>query len=204
MAEVIIPNGYGNAVMSWTHTGLSRPVTVTHGYETLEGGVTAAENAELIYGFWTDPGAPCVAANMWVGWTFQGVYVLQRNLAGNLFSASYEVPISGTGVAADSPQSPYNPLVVSKTTAQAGRRFRGRMYPPIMSGGEVAVSIGGNLESNYLAAVRAQYDAVFFDWNASGSKPVLLHSHPDDEPSPVTGWNVRSVVGTQRRRKNRA
>lgn len=204
MADVVIPNGYGQATMSWTNSELAAPVTVTCGYANTVAFHPVDENAESIYLFWTASPGPCLASFMQVGWTFQGVYCLQRSATGVLTSNTYAAPINGTMTATGGGQPAYSPLVVSKTTAIAGKAFRGRMYPPMTYSNEGSVSLGGNIETVVaLPQIRASYSALFNDWEASDIPPFLLHSDVGTPPTAINTFFVRPVVGTQRRRKNR-
>jgi len=203
VADLIIPEGYGSATMTWTNADLPSPVTVTCGFKNNVAFSPPEVVAEAIFGYWVDLAAPCHADQMMIGWTFDSVYVLQDRGDG-LESATYASPVAGSQVIAGNPQQPaYSPLVVSKTTSSAGKKFRGRMYPPMTYGGEPSVSVAGYIEPLVaLPQIRANYAALFDAWDGGDFTPYLLHSDAT-APTPINSFLVRPIVGTQRRRKAR-
>lgn len=204
MAEIEIPDSYGVATMTWANATLSSPVSCTMAYRVLGGSADPDAEAERIWGYWTGIAAPCTASKMRVTWSFESVSVLQRRIDGVLEASTFSAPIAGTMAGTDGLQPAYSPLCVAKITANAGRQFRGRMYPPMTWGGEASVALQGQIDTvAALPSIRAAYGAMFSDWDGSLGGPVLLHSNPATLPTSITGLIVRPVVATQRRRKAR-
>lgn len=104
-------------------------------------------------------------------------------------------------VAGDS--CPYtNAVVVKHSTAYAGRSYRGRSYLPAPAETYQASSA---LTAPALTAIQGHFDTLVTAWGAGGTDPnyrwVVWSSKPGIGATEVTGATVRSVLGTQRRRR---
>jgi hypothetical protein len=203
MADVVIPNEYGQVTFTWSNADLAAPITVTCGYYHGSSGDTVSDTAEALFLLMVDDAHPADPTFMRVGWTFEQAYCLQRSDAGVLTSATYAAPVNGSMTGTDGLQPPYSPLVVSKTSALAGKKFRGRMYPPMTYAGEASVSLNGNIETVVaLPQIRALWSGLWSAWHASTTPPVILHTD-STPPTSISNFLVRPVVATQRRRKAR-
>lgn len=210
MAEVVIPPGYGQGTMEWTHSAFDGAITVTLGIRDLGVADDPVILAQALAALMTGTGCPADDANMNVGWSFQPVYVLMTTSGGLPMSGFGGGTVAGTTVNVGDPQPAYSPLVVTKRTSLAGRRYRGRMYPPLTLGYEGNVDMNGKIEPVVLLpSLQVAWNNF---WTAStGSAviaPYLLHapSTMSATPAPtfIQSFQVQSIVGTQRRRKARS
>lgn len=114
----------------------------------------------------------------------------------------------GVGARSDAMLPPNCTALASKTTAFAGKAFRGRAYFPCVR--ENQVGDAGNIVSAETDIFQALADAIT-DALTGGpifDEHVLLHEVTVAVPSPpppttVTSFNVQSVIATQRRRMPR-
>jgi hypothetical protein len=204
MADVIIPPNYGLATMAWEAPGTTGVVTVTCGVRDPGAVENPEAMASSISGFWRNADSPAADTNMRIGWTFLLVRLLYRFADGGLASVTGGEIENGAMTGSDGLQPPYSPLVVPKRTSLAGKKYRGRMYPPLTYGGEASVDISGHIETVVaLPTIRDMYDNLFTLWQASVYPPYLLHSDATT-PTPISSFGVQSVVATQRRRKARS
>lgn len=90
-------------------------------------------------------------------------------------------------------------LLVKKTSALRGRKFRGRNYwPGLMK--DQNVLDDGTLIAGYVADMADAFDGFNTDLFTLGYFSVILHNDPETVPTPVTGGGVESRIATQRRR----
>lgn len=202
-----LPEGYGNATMKWTYLPLGRAISCTMGFHDQTGSDAPVTAASAIRSSLITAGGPCVAANMYNSWRFEGVTVLMRNSFGNLVAGANLTPVTGTVAAVAGPQPVYTPMVITKNTQFAGRAFRGRMYVPSLLFAEGNVSEGGALDTAVVTFNQTAWNAYLTAQIGTNYPPVLLHHIPDVGvpigPSAVISLTARSVVGIQRRRRNR-
>lgn len=197
MAEVIIPEGYGQGKLTWSMTGKTNPVTCLMGYSAAL--TPPADAAEWLYDAAVADGSICDAAYMGPNFTFEGVEVIQ-NVGGDLEGAAFGDPVPGEyTVTAQGPIS--CTFLVQKKTASVGRWARGRMYLPNMFVNESAIDNMGNIESSNLALLRS-LALVFYDGLTATSepKPFLLHSDAGRAPTAITTLAAQAKIATQRRR----
>jgi hypothetical protein len=98
-------------------------------------------------------------------------------------------------------------VLVSKNTAQAGRRGRGRNYIPLFVQSSQVDNIG-IIETSVVTGLQDQLDSFWTDLHDGAPPlvavpPVLLHGAalgPVDEPTPITSFSVERTIATQRRR----
>lgn len=202
-----IPENYGNATLKWTYVPLGRQVSCTIGYFDQMLADNPTDAATDIRAAAVAVNAPCNAAMMYSSWRFDGVSVLQRLSSGILATGVNSTPVTGTVTPAAGPQPLFAPQVISKNTAFAGRQYRGRMYVPALLFAEGNVTEGGSLDSAVVTFNQAAW-SEFIDNLADGDYgAVLLHtvppSGPATPPTTITSITARSVVGIQRRRRNR-
>lgn len=198
MADLIIPSGYGNAVLQLQLSGRANPYTTSLGYAYGDA-VTAQEAADAIFDAFSSGTAPYTADHMYNGWQFVGVHVTQQVGIVTYVADSSQDPITGT--AGSSAQPVMNSaFIVRKRTGIGGRRFRGRFYAPLTNLLETQVDPYGFIDDTIRNNYQLQWTAAYDNLEPAVTGPVLLHSHADDEPTPITSFTLQSYVGTQRRR----
>ena len=122
---------------------------------------------------------------------------LGPNDTGNAFEIGADIAGTLSGTLA----TPQNSLLVTKVTAEGGRKGRGRMYWP---GTQEGVWDNYGVIDN---AARATFQSHFDDWfdshTAAELPMALLHGDPDTPSSTITSLLVRNLIATQRRRLGR-
>lgn len=205
--SVNIPNNYGIATFHWFNTGVGRDFTVTMGYHDLTGLDDPLLSATAMYNAMVGGTKPIVAANMTTFWRFDPVTVLQRLSTGFLAVSSFGAPVTGTAAPGATESPVFSTLVVSKQTANAGRQFRGRCYPPLTITTESQVDQQGNILAAQVTAQQGFWDAFLASPTLANCQPSVLHATPlsgvTPFPTPILKLRVRPVVGIQRRRRAR-
>lgn len=206
MAELVIPDGYGMAKLSWQMQGKPAPISITLGYSSLI--TPPVDCAEALYIFATYNGSIAAPESMALSYTFLGVEVHQ-NVDGVIEGASFGDPIVGTGGVIALP--PINgTLLASKKTARVGRKFQGRMYLPNMIIPETDIDAMGNLDVygqsvwpamlNVFCVGHPEIDPESVGYlTATTPRGVILHSDATT-PTPITSMIAKTQLATQRRR----
>jgi len=95
--------------------------------------------------------------------------------------------------------------IVTKLTGFTGRRFRGRMYLPGVPEGQI--DEGGIISSSRNGAVQGVMDLFNAELVADPAIEGLVLFHdsasPPTEPTLITDFRARNVVGTMRPRQRR-
>jgi hypothetical protein len=131
-------------------------------------------------------------------------YVLVNRVSVGLQSIVNHTITAGAGSFAA--VTPNVSVVVNKTTANAGKRYRGRTSMPGAWLRESSVDSGGNIDPAWVTALQSAWSGVLAQLNTVHVPMVLLHAPgltPAPAPTLVTALNVSSTVGTQRRRLRR-
>lgn len=203
--DLIIPEGFGNAVFKWAIVGRRLPVSVSLGYVPDDATVDPTIHADTMYAAATAAGSFAKAADMIIQYTFVGV-TTTFNDGGTIVGGES----TGPSVVGTQPQS--NPMIISssfivqKRTGLVGKQFRGRAYFPKCYGGEAGVDYLGNIDSAEVGAFQGYMDAFVVALSADAHPLImqLLHHPPKTGVAPVptqiTSLRVESNVGTQRRR----
>lgn len=125
-----------------------------------------------------------------------GVTILGASMRDELFTYEYEDPTAGTNTLALAP--PNVTLLVKKSTNGAGRKNRGRMYPPGLCY-ETTYDETGTMTIGSLNDYQDAFDAFLEGLSLSAAEMVVLHN---DETAPTVVQNlvVDPVAATQRRR----
>jgi len=203
MAEVVIPVGYGNAVIVWNNSARADPITTTLGYSTAGSGIDAIANANAIQAAAVSiSGSPSMAApaSMTTDFQLTSVHVYERRVAGPLIRGdSTGAATIGTITASANTMILSSTVRVSKRTGFVGRQFRGRMYAPFTRL-EADVSTAGVILASPLTTIQATWSKFLANLLAFPINPVLLHTDGVTTPTPITSFFVQTVVGTQRRR----
>jgi hypothetical protein len=192
------PEGFYEAVFRFQRVGGVRVSTWTLGIDGVGIGAGAPTTlADMLYGFGSDPGGPYAAGAMVGNWQFIGVTCTYMSPTGPIVGEHNETT---TGAAVGAPLVPNCALLIKKTTASGGRRNRGRMYVPPVWPPETKVDGDGTIDSAEVATLQSQYDPFFDDLIGADLVPVLFHTESPFTPTPITGFQVQSLMATQRRR----
>lgn len=198
MADLIIPDGFGNAVFRVHMTGKTNLMTFTMGYATIVPDTSVEDAAEsLATTIATDGGA---FTDEFIGssFTLQDVLCYQND-GGIVTSAIAEIGVTGAGGLATPPVN--SSCLVQKHTARVGRKFRGRWYVPNLWFAENTIDQMGVIGDSPLGIVRAALtittDAL---QDNEVAKPFLLHSETGLAPTSINSWTLLGKVATQRRR----
>lgn len=206
MAEVVIPVGYGSAVINWNTSNKPEPLTVTLGYATAGTFISAQGNANAIMTALTDltgGAGPCSPAAMLLSYQLTGVYVYERRVAGPLVRGdSTNAPVVGSVSGAGTELVVNTTLRVSKRTAFVGRQYRGRMYAPYTRA-EADINSTGVISSVPLNAIRQEWGRFLTRLQALPILAQVLHTDPAIAPTEITSLFVQGFCGTQRRRLDR-
>jgi hypothetical protein len=192
--SLVIPPGFGNAVYRFSLTGDAEEMVTTIGVDLGEwSGDFEAAAAALNLRFRT----AYPAGNLLGGYTFVGVtlYVGQDGAPPDV----YEDLVSVTGTNEGPALPPNCAFLVSKRTATAGRRGRGRCYLPAGVGvGEDSVPATGVMAEAQRVALQARVNT----WT-DPTEHVLLHDELSPggfTPTPITSFIMRARLATVRRR----
>jgi hypothetical protein len=193
---VEIPTGFGQANFVFTGACVPTGAEVTLGVTTSDFVGTPTEAAEALWDAWAldmsdMQNTACVLTEVRLkyGPTATGpTGVFGGSEAGHLAT-------SGTSSAVA--------LLVAKTTSFGGRAGKGRMFVPGMS--EPDVTVGGAVDSAFLAFAQGKCDAFHASLVAADLEPRLLHSadSPLSTPTLIDAFVVQGTVATQRRRQRR-
>jgi len=198
-------NNCYTATIEWTYVPLARTVSITMGFEDASAAASPTALALGIRGTITPAGSISPATKMSLDWRLSAVKVFGRDNAGNLVTATNLTPLAGTAALPSGPQPIFTSYVVTKQTALAGRKFRGRMYFPAFTLPETSVDIGGTIAPAAVTAVQADMTAWFNLMVGGGFIPSLLHDLTTpgfNNRTPINALLVRPVLGVQRRRRN--
>ncbi len=202
--------GFGEVVMHFTVTGGAKPYTCTFGFGADATSASAAQDCCDSWFTALTAASDDVfnADQMHIGWTFEGLSALFLSDAG-LVTGSHFDSIAGTastGSPAVPLVDPYNPMVISKRTAFAGRHARGRMYVPPVFLTMSLVDPNGIIDPTRLGFIQDSWDGFLTDVNATDFRAVLNHiaAVGPESGTDVTSLIARNVVGSQRRRKARS
>ena len=201
VADLTIPTGYALLTFSQQHTGIAHTALVTLGIEIAAPPFTAADAADCLNA-WQTAVKPL--------WDAEVVISRCVALVGNDGPPfRYDVTSSVTGTRSSVVIAPPNvTYLVRKTTAFAGRQYRGRMYLPYVN--SVGITQTGALQSSELTVLTTAMNAITS--NLIGATPnvsnlVLLHSDPlsggPPPPTVIASLSAQATVATQRRRLER-
>ena len=204
VGDLIIPEGFGNAVLSYQVSGRSNPITVGLGYSP-ESSVDPTAHANAIMTAMTLVGTPSAAARMTHDFTFVGVTCTYNDAGTMVGGASTEPAVTGTQVTDDF-MIVNSTWLVQKRTGLVGKHYRGRFYFPFMDGSEGNAN-GNGVVNNALVVLMQSYWNTFFTALGDGTPviiPNLLHHEPAvgtaPVPTPISSFLVKSKLATQRRR----
>lgn len=195
--SLVIPEGFGSVALVHNETlGVdvgTEPFIWTFGIEQEIGGTTSV-SCDLVMEAWADN----LAGDTWIGLGLTRVDI------------TIPAPGGGTGVVTSTAEAEngtsgidpvYSCLVpkVRKLTDLPGRKYRGLFHPPGLLDIE-HVNGDGFITSGRRDAIEAACEAFFAQVGGLVGTPVLLHSDPGIEPTPMTGLSVAPKVGVLRNR----
>lgn len=131
---------------------------------------------------------------------FTSVVVMDDELEdGVVYISTAGLPVTGT--ATGDPAGGQVCAITTLTTGGRGRSRRGRIFWPALSNSFINAADGTTLDSDEIA----NYDAIVGDImdaidGLDGTATLGVESKTDVAIYPVTGWQTRSWLGTQRRR----
>lgn len=190
---MIVPEGYGLAVIKYEYIDTGEVMTTTFGFKNnpTDDAITCAE---FISESWT---AGFTAATTLDSYRFLGVYVL-IGIGGVHQAAETADNIDGTVAAA--PVSPAVAVGVKKQTSFVGKKYRGRMYLPPAVLSEVNVNGAGVIDGATVTSIQGKLDNFKDVMELEDFPLVLLHTDATT-PTPINALFVRDNVRTQRRRQ---
>jgi hypothetical protein len=196
MAFVRIPNCWrASMVFQTTPTGLLAVNTLG----ILDTGTHDADSANAVaaalVGWWDDQ----LKGFSSHSWSLTGVNVLDQDSAtGPSIEYDTGLPLAGTdsGAAAPANAAP----IVTFRSASRGRSYRGRNYIIGATDGFTGTEGGGAVDADVQAAYLTAYQALPDAIEAVSDCSHVVLSRVLGLGVPVTGYAVRSYLGTQRRR----
>jgi hypothetical protein len=192
---VIIPVGFGLAKIMGTISGANKVFVSTWGYDGDVAEVPATDASEIDV-ILRATGRPFATANFSSQWTYLGVECIRMTATGPISGVAPQSIVGGTSTAT----VPINcATLLDKHTARGGRKGRGRCFLPPIWWSEANVDSLGNATSTVQSSAQALWASALTALLASDTPPVLLHSD-GSTPDPITSWDVKALMATQRRR----
>lgn len=190
-----IPENFSNVRYVFSCAGVTEEMSFAHG---VSGGIGASASDIALACHLAFVGAvPETPEGIYVGWSYLGTRVT-KTTAGEPVTAEFNANMQGTAIGQSSIVS--SALLVRKTTAEGGRKNRGRMYVPPCVLAEAVVSNAGFIDSGDLGTLSSKFDQFHSDLVLAEMIPCLFHSDPVDTPTTITGFVLQSQLATQRRR----
>ena len=186
-----VPAGFSEVTLHHsTPAGIGvRDSVVTFGIE----GVPVQANGILININWIDNVWSVLGSDQS---TFKGCTLRDE-------TAVWEEAANSAGGQSGPLTDPQVSLLVRKRTAVAGRKNRGRMYPPSQAYNDT-YNAGGVMSAPNVATYQAAYDDFLDAMTADGIPMVILHGGDTIlSPTTVTSLQVDNLSATQRRRTGR-
>lgn len=191
----IIPAGYANARFVFACAGVNDPMGFSLGIQSATIGTALGLATEM---------ANLFNDNIWVGgsnagvdWTWLRTDVTLMSESGPVIASS-STPIAGSLSAPTVP--PNCCILVSKNTELGGKRNRGRLYLVAGLLFESEVSSAGTVSGASVNTHTDKWNNLREEANVAGIDLMLFHSSGVTTPTEITGFQVSSVIGTQRRR----
>jgi hypothetical protein len=113
-----------------------------------------------------------------------------------------ESRVGAIGGSASPPMMPLNvAIIVQKTTAFAGRKFRGRLFFGAFPAGVMSSANPNVLSSSFHTSFQATWTTFQATLTSLGFVPVLLHQTSySGPPTPISSFDVHDLVGSIRMR----
>jgi len=202
MADLVIPVGFGLWQFSMTHATIAHTAISGMGFSVATPPYTQA-NLNAALAAWATAVGPLHDAEV----TYAKAVALIGNDGPAIRFESAGVATGGRAVVTISP--PNVTYLVKKSTAFAGRRYRGRLYLPFVN--SAGVTQTGQLSGAELTILSARATAISANLLGAGTGAgglYLLHSEsPLSElplPTAIVNLTAETTVATQRRRLERS
>lgn len=189
----IIPAAFGQVTFRYGGTAVNYPAANVLGF--VDGASLTAEGyASSFEALWETNVMPVVNAAL----TLDSVHV---KLGPNSTGPSAEVQSGAVGGDTDAAGTPNTAYLISKSTAQGGRRGRGRLYLPGVS--EPDVESNGLVNPTKVTAINSAFDTVVTAADTGNFPLVILSSDGLFSPLAITSMVCEGTAATQRRRMRR-
>lgn len=204
-SELVIPEGYGQARISFSLSGDPDPMGFGIGFKASVS-ATQAQGAAALAALEDDWSSTFIstAASFYQGWTYLGATATFNSSDGGVVHLEHPHVVAGTSIGETPPQNCTE--LVKKLTGSGGRKFRGRAYIPPFNLLENTVNKAGVLDAAVVANQQAGWDTFLAAANGDTAYDVyLLHrSMPKDgivpPPTLITKFVMEQQIATQRRR----
>jgi hypothetical protein len=91
-------------------------------------------------------------------------------------------------------------MIVQKTTAFAGRKFRGRLFIGGFSKTMMSTVKHNEVSDTFITAMTTGFGNFLSEAEAAGYIPVLLHQTGGPTPTRITSFDPHRLVATMRKR----
>jgi hypothetical protein len=194
-----VPDTFYELTLVWQAITSIREYTSSFGAADLSVSPrTATQMASDVYDDLTAGGAPCAAGSMMDDYRFLGVHCALGTPTGDILGQRLATI---TGSVSDACPPSNCALLVNKSTALGGRRYRGRMFVPVAQINEGAVDSVGVVSGSTLTAAATAWNTAYTNLVADDVIPHLFHQGGGAPvPTVVTAFTVQTQLATQRRR----
>lgn len=194
-----VPEDFYEVTLVWQAVASIREFTSSFGAADLSVTPrTATEMASDVYDQITSGGCPAVAGSMMDDYRFLGVACALGTSTGDLLGQRFATI---TGTVSDACPPSNCSMLITKTTALGGRRYRGRMFIPPAEINEGAVDSVGVVSGSTLTAFASHWDTFYDALVSDNCIPHLFHQGAGAPvPTPITSFTAQSQLATQRRR----
>lgn len=190
---MIIPSGYAQLNFRMTGDNCPTGAEVVIGVDNTEEDQGAATLAAAGIAIWVEAMAPVLADSV----TLSSVLAKKGP---NSTGAFAEVASGITGSGSWGAIPPQSAVLINKVTALGGRKNRGRSFWP--GANEANVGENGTLTGGELSDWQDAADLFASDLEDAHIPMVILHASAGT-PTPVTSYQVSTLIGTQRDRIRR-
>lgn len=193
---VFIPDGYSMVRLGWRCTGDQETMVSTFGVQH-----PIASDPQTVAGLIHDnylltAGKP---ADSLPSYIIQPTSITHHE-GTEIVEAIAGTPVAGTNAAVGGPLPVNCAVLLTKRTARAGRKGRGRMYLPPFQSIETGVDAAGFIAPADITALTTRWASFRTALIAVDLLPVLLHADELDTPNLITSWAIEGQIATQRRR----
>jgi len=196
---MFLPSGMAEVAFHFQCAGIVDQIITTLGIHP-DGLLTPVQIATAVSNAWTTstaPGGPFQASNMSNQYTLATVSCTLMTATGPTIGEYAANVVGGSAVSRPPAQVA---ILVRKQTARGGRKGRGRMFLPAATIPEGEIDEAGRLQTATLTREQPKLNAVITAMVTAQCTPVLLHADNLTIPDNITGLQMQSIVGSQRRR----
>lgn len=197
---IVVPEDYSLVTMVFNCAGVAKDITWSFGLGDRPLSDPAADAAAVASCFRAGGGVgspgPYHEDNMSDAWTFTRVEVSKMTSTGPLVGVAVQ---NLQGDATLLPVPINCSMLLTKTTALGGRKYKGRAYLPPLYPGEDVISHNGSINQAFVDNLNDWYGNAYTELDGSALPPYLFHSGAE-APTLIAGWSVSTLIATQRRR----